>query len=259
MGPLGPMPANAVSFRIGTLQLYPEFGAAGVGVNRAVSRKLIVVCSCGTAMAPLETSATYRVSCASCTKEFDALTEPWCGCLYKDRTIVCPHCGRCFCTAPLSFKHRFWVDAPPEMWARKKQERTQFAYINPPVETITRPLVLVVDDEDEIRAVAIRAIEQLGLGIVVARDGLEGLEVARHYKPDIIVTDAMMPKLDGREMCLRLKGDPETATARIVVLTSLYTDARYKYEALKTFKADAYLSKPVEPQQLQDVLRKFIS
>ena len=83
--------------------------------------------------------------------------------------------------------------------------------------------------------------------------------MAKQYKPEVIVTDAMMPKLDGREMCLKLKDDPETAGARVVVLTSLYTDARYKYEALKTFKADAYLSKPVEPELLQDILRKFIA
>ena len=84
------------------------------------------------------------------------------------------------------------------------------------------------------------------------------MEVARAYKPDVVVTDAMMPKLDGREMGLKIKEDPETSGARIIVLTSLYTDPRYKYEALKNFKADAYLSKPVQTETLQELLRKLI-
>lgn len=41
-------------------------------------------------------------------------------------------------------------------------------------------------------------------------------------------------------------------------MTSLYTDARYKYEVMKTFQADAYLSKPLRPEELQEVLRKFL-
>ncbi len=207
----------------------------------------------------METATSYTVTCSSCSKEFDALAEPWCECLYKDRTIRCPHCGKCFCTAPLSVKHRFWVDAPAAMWERKRAERSRFSFENPPAETLTRPFVLVVDDEDEIRAVAVRAVQELGLAVIVARNGLEGIDVAKQYKPDFVVTDAMMPKLDGREMCLRIKDDPDTASAKVVILTSLYTDARYKYEAMKTFKADAYLSKPVDPQQLQAVLRKFMS
>jgi CheY-like chemotaxis protein/DNA-directed RNA polymerase subunit RPC12/RpoP len=207
----------------------------------------------------METATRYLVACSSCSKEYDALAEAWCDCLYKDRTIRCPHCSRCFCTAPISVKQRFWMDAPAEMWERKKKERARFVFTNAPLETLTRPLVLVVDDEDEIRAVAVRVVQDLGLSVVVARNGLEGIDVAAQYKPDIVVTDAMMPKLDGREMCLRIKENPETSGAKVVVLTSLYTDARYKYEAMKTFKADAYLSKPVEPQKLREVLQRFLS
>jgi CheY-like chemotaxis protein len=151
------------------------------------------------------------------------------------------------------------MDAPAAMWERKKKERNRFVFTNAPLETLTRPLVLVVDDEDEIRAVAVRAVQDLGLSVVVAHNGLEGIDVAARYKPDIVVTDAMMPKLDGREMCLRIKENPETSGSKVVVLTSLYTDPRYKHEAMKTFHADAYLSKPVEPQKLREVLQRFLA
>ena len=208
----------------------------------------------------MDTETPYMVPCWTCSKPFDALAEPWCDCLYKDRTIRCPHCGKCFCTAPTSVKQTFWIEAPPAMWERKRSEaRAKFIFTNQPLESLTRPIVLVVDDEDEIRAVAVRAITELGLSVVAARNGEEGIAVAKDYQPDIVVTDAMMPKLDGREMALRIKEDPLTAAAKIVILTSLYTDARYKYEALKTFKADAYLAKPVDARTLQEVLRKFMS
>jgi CheY-like chemotaxis protein len=207
----------------------------------------------------METSPAYIFDCPNCSAPYDALTAPWCDCLYKDRTIRCPECSKCFCRAPLSVKQRFWTDAPPQMWERKRAERAKFTFANPPAESLTHPLVLVVDDEDEIRAVAVRAVQQLGVSVVVARNGIEGIAVAKEYRPDIVVTDAMMPKLDGREMCLRIKEDPDTASARVIVMTSLYTDPRYKYEAMKTFQADAYLSKPLQPETLQEVLRKFLS
>ncbi len=206
----------------------------------------------------METAVRYIFHCPQCSASYDALTERWCDCLYKDRTIRCPECGQCFCSASLSVKRQFWTDAPPEMWERKRNERAKFTFTNPPAESLTRPLVLVVDDEDEIRAVAVRAVQQLGVSVVVARNGFEGIAVAKQYRPDIVVTDALMPKLDGREMGLRIKEDPDTAGARVIVMTSLYTDARYKYEAMKTFQADAYLSKPLRPEELQEVLRKFL-
>lgn len=210
-------------------------------------------------MNAMESAATYNVRCWNCSQQFDAVNEPWCDCLYKDRTIRCPHCGKCFCAAPSSVKQAFWIDAPPAMWQRKRVEaRARFEFTNPPPESVTHPLVLVVDDEDEIRAVGVRAVTALGYSVVIARNGEEGMEVARAYKPDVVVTDAMMPKLDGREMGLRIKEDPATAGAKVIVLTSLYTDARYKYEALKNFKADAYLAKPVDTETLQDLLRKLI-
>ena len=208
----------------------------------------------------MQTETSYTVRCWNCSEPYDALAAPWCDCLYKDRTLRCPDCARCFCAAPTSVKQTFWIDAPPAMWERKRSEaRAKFTFTNPPPESLSRPLVLVVDDEEEIRAVAVRAVVEFGLSVVVARNGEEGIAVARAYKPDIVVTDAMMPKLDGREMGLRIKEDPETAGAEVIVLTSLYTDARYKYEAMKAFKADAYLAKPVDSQVLQDLLRKLTS
>ena len=119
-------------------------------------------------------------------------------------------------------------------------------------------MVLVVDDEPNIQQMAVRAVGSLGYGVALARNGEEGLALAAAYKPEVVLTVAMMPKIDGREMCRQIKERPENAGTKVVIMTSLYTAARYRSEAYKDFHADEYLSKPLDFQQLQAVLRKLL-
>ncbi len=130
--------------------------------------------------------------------------------------------------------------------------------MNPPLDCVTRPLVLVVDPDKQIETQALRMVEGLGYGAIVARDGHEGLEAARKYLPDLILTDALMPKLDGREMCRMLKEDPATKAIKVVVMTALYTQSKYRSEAFKRFHVDEYLSKPLNFSDLARLLQKFL-
>jgi CheY-like chemotaxis protein len=129
---------------------------------------------------------------------------------------------------------------------------------NPDPENVTRPLVLVVEDEPIIQKIAIRAIESLGYGAVLARDGIEGLAMARKYQPDLILSDMLMPKMDGQQMCRFLKADPETSKTKLVMMTSLYTKAKHKTEVFKHLQPDDYLAKPLSFQQLWEVLKKHL-
>ena len=204
---------------------------------------------------------TYTVSCHNCRALFDALDTPWCNCLDARRSLICPSCLTCFCRAPAAYKQGFWERAPQALWDRAAEERPR-DYAppeNPDPAEVRHPLVLVVDDEKEIQRLALLAIADLGYGGIVAGDGEEGLSLARLYKPELVLTDAFMPKLDGREMCRRIKDDPETGGTRVVVMTSLYTASRYKYEAFKDFKADDYLSKPLDFKQLQKMVEKYLA
>jgi CheY-like chemotaxis protein len=146
------------------------------------------------------------------------------------------------------------------MWDRKLEPRREEFKppTNPPPATAQRPLVLVVEDEKEIQRVAVSVIEALGYGLVLARDGQEGLDLAREYKPDLVLTDALMPKLDGREMARQLKQSPETAQIKIVVMTALYTSVKYQQEAYRAFKVDGYLTKPLEFEDLRATLEKHL-
>jgi CheY-like chemotaxis protein len=202
----------------------------------------------------------YEVRCYNCKAQFDALQSVWCNCLVTQHSLVCPSCLSCFCKAPTAYKIQFWSAAPQTLWDRELEDHRldQKQFRNPDPEEATRPLVLLVDDEKEIRRLATRAITGLGYGIIVASNGIEGIELAKRYHPDLILTDALMPRMDGREMCKLIKSDAETARTKVVIMTSLYTQSKYKTEAYKDFLVDAYVSKPLEFNALRDILQRFL-
>jgi CheY-like chemotaxis protein len=200
----------------------------------------------------------YVVDCVSCSHRFDALKADWCSCLATERTLVCPSCLKCFCASPRPWRQHFWSEAPKEMWdAKLKVHKHIPPRVNPPPNQAGRPLLLVVDDEPVVREAAARVAEREGFHVIVAEDGPEGIVSAKEYRPDVVLTDALMPRMDGREMCRRLKDDPRTGHAKIVVMTSLYKGQRYKSEALAEFGADAYLVKPLEAETLAKTLREL--
>jgi CheY-like chemotaxis protein len=208
----------------------------------------------------MATPETYSAACQNCGSAFDTLDAPWCSCLVTERTLVCPHCLQCFCKAPASYKSRFWSSAPKGLWDRKfKEHHEDFTPpANPEPDAVTRPLVLVVDDEKDIQRVASRVIQSLGYGLVLAHNGEEGLELARRYQPDLVLTDALMPRMDGREMARRLKEEGAAGGPKVVVMTALYTNVKYRTEGFKTYKVDDYLAKPLAFDDLRTVLQKHL-
>lgn len=204
---------------------------------------------------------TYIVTCDNCRKQYDAMLEEWCTCLVTERTLVCPHCMDCFCKAPLEFKLDFWTEAPQGMWDRRLQEESRFAAVksNPMASLAKRPLVLVLDDERPILSMAAQLIEGLGYGVVTGANGEEGLALARSYKPDLVLSDALMPRMDGREMCRKIKTDPQLSKTRVIIMTSLSTRPRDRSTAFKEFRMDEYLQKPLAFKDLRKVLEKLLS
>jgi CheY-like chemotaxis protein len=188
---------------------------------------------------------------------FDALAARWCLCLATERSLVCPICRVCFCQAPRAYRQKFWSDAPPALWEAKLKEhrKTTEMPVNPPPESVRRPLLLIVDDEPGIRRMAAKAAERLGFAVIEAVDGVDGKNLARAYQPQAILTDALMPRMEGREMCRLLKADPETREIKIIVMTSLYKGQKYRSEAMSEFGADGYLGKPLSPELLATTLR----
>jgi CheY-like chemotaxis protein len=199
----------------------------------------------------------YVTTCYNCQMKFDAAAASWCSCITDEPTLICPSCLRCFCKAPVSVAVAFWDRAPHSLRQRRLSDftRSELAWENPHPSSVSRPAILLVDDDDDVVQIARRVIEALGYGLVIARDGAEGLALARRYKPEMVLTDALMPRLDGRAMCLAIKTHPEMSRTKVVVMSAVYKKAQYLREAVSEFKADAMLPKPILVEDLHRLLR----
>ncbi len=111
-----------------------------------------------------------------------------------------------------------------------------------------RPKILVVDDEKRNLLLMEALLIPLGYDVVMAQNGREALEKAKHTAPDLILLDIMMPIMDGFEAARSLKADEETGIIPIVMVTALQEVAD-RVKALKA-GADDFLSKPVDETEL---------
>jgi CheY-like chemotaxis protein len=109
--------------------------------------------------------------------------------------------------------------------------------------------VLVIDDDETVRDLMRRFLSREGLEVITARDGAEGLTLARELRPMLITLDVLMPGLDGWSVLEHLKADPELADIPVVMLTIL--DDKNKGFALG---ATDFLTKPVDRERLRAVL-----
>jgi DNA-binding response OmpR family regulator len=118
-----------------------------------------------------------------------------------------------------------------------------------------RKNILVVDDEQSIVELLKKRLEK-EYNITTAFDGQDGLNKARAEKPDLIVADVMMPRLDGYHMCRLLKFDANYKDIPIIMITSRRTE-QDKVNA-ENVKADALLTKPFKGEDLMENIRKLL-
>lgn len=116
--------------------------------------------------------------------------------------------------------------------------------------------ILVVDDESELRTFMAEAFKGVFKNVYMASDGEEGLAMVRRYQPDIVVSDIMMPKMDGYELCHRLKSDIEISHIPVVLLTvrSSQESRAISYK----LGADSYLPKPFDVDLLLTIVRNLL-
>ena len=117
--------------------------------------------------------------------------------------------------------------------------------------------ILLVDDEPSIVKMVGKRLEVEGFEVVIAMDGQEGLNKAQTVRPDLIVLDLMLPKLNGYEVCTMLKQDPRYQKIPIVLFTA---KAQEKDEKIgMECGANAYVRKPFRAQELLDKIRSLIA
>ena len=117
-----------------------------------------------------------------------------------------------------------------------------------------RALILVVERNPVVQRLERYFLEQAGYSVEFASDGLSALKRAQEVKPRIVVTEILVPKLDGLSLCRSLKSDPLTAQIRILVFSHLHAEDR-----AREVGADAFLLKPLSEELLIETVEKLIA
>jgi DNA-binding response OmpR family regulator len=112
-----------------------------------------------------------------------------------------------------------------------------------------RPVVLVADDDDDIRDLVAFRLDRAGYEVLRASDGQQALDLAREHRPDLAVLDVMMPKLTGYDVTRELRADSATSRIPVILLTARVQEA----DVARGFEAgaDDYVKKPFSPQELK--------
>lgn len=116
--------------------------------------------------------------------------------------------------------------------------------------------ILVVEDETQLVDLMKMRLEANNYEVITAYDGQEALEKTRREKPDLIILDLMLPKMDGYKVCGLLKKDTRYAKIPIVMFTARAQEGDIKLG--EELGADAYITKPFEPQVLLSKIKELL-
>jgi len=114
-------------------------------------------------------------------------------------------------------------------------------------------LILVVERDPHVRELESYFLNEAGFSVEFAGDGLAALERARVMRPDIIITEVLVPKLDGLALCRAVKGDAELRRTVLLIFSILSVESRAREAG-----ADAFLRKPLAERRLVDTVRVLL-
>ena len=109
--------------------------------------------------------------------------------------------------------------------------------------------VLVVDDERPILEMLIEIVEDAGHTALHAYDGTQALQLAQRYRPDLIISDVMMPKLDGYGLLAAVRGDPAIASTSMILMSALFSK-----HSTPNVPGTTLFAKPLDLVSLEQVL-----
>jgi two-component system alkaline phosphatase synthesis response regulator PhoP len=115
--------------------------------------------------------------------------------------------------------------------------------------------VLVIDDEPDVVRLIVKVLSGRGHVVQVARDGASALARVKHEPPDVILLDSDLPKIDGAEVCRRIKGDDNTTDIPVVMMTSSYIDI---YDVGAEGGPEAFVVRPFAREVLANVVERVL-
>ncbi|MCS6815397.1 MAG: response regulator [Cyanobacteria bacterium] len=119
-----------------------------------------------------------------------------------------------------------------------------------------KPVILIVDDSQTVRALYTELLTRSGFEVKVARDGLEAWDIIQHHPPQLVLMDIVMPRMNGYELCRKLRDNPVTQDMPVVMVSS--KDQEFdRYWGLKQ-GANAYITRPCRPDDLVRTINELL-
>ncbi len=152
----------------------------------------------------------HAFHCPWCASVNDSMTAEWCACVTRKPTLLCESCGRCFCEASASWRLAFLTSSAAATFQSRSAKLAKTAGVRTaePLSDLARPVILIVDDDKVVHLIAKRVLSGFEGTLVHAEDGEAALRMAMALQPDLVITDALLPKVDGRELSRILKSSP---------------------------------------------------
>lgn len=116
--------------------------------------------------------------------------------------------------------------------------------------------ILIVEDEESLLKLESILLTSKGYRVTGVMDGMSALDEVRRNRPDLVILDIMLPRMDGFEVCRQLKGDPDTAQIPVVMLT-----AKKNSQDMATGQqagCDAYITKPFKSSKVLETIQHFL-
>jgi len=118
--------------------------------------------------------------------------------------------------------------------------------------------ILLIDDDRVTLTMLEMILSRHGYMVLSAKDGAGGLELISKEKPDVVISDMLIPKIHGLELCAKMKQDPELKEIKVILMTAVYKGATFHFEA-KNCGADHFIEKPIDMNGLLDKLNELLA
>jgi CheY-like chemotaxis protein len=121
-----------------------------------------------------------------------------------------------------------------------------------------RPVVLVVDDEADIRALLARVLGKDGYRVLQAADGREAMDILRRVQPHVVLLDAMLPEIHGFEICRAIKGSATLQQIPVIMISAVYKGWENARDIQESHGADAFVEKPFEVPYVRELVARML-
>ncbi|HNS04782.1 MAG TPA: response regulator [Candidatus Saccharicenans sp.] len=118
--------------------------------------------------------------------------------------------------------------------------------------------ILVVDYDQASLEGLIRILKDLKVQIIQATDGAQAYDLFKEEKPDLVILEAILPKLHGFDLTKKISQESK-GTVPVIIITGLYKGPQYKHEAMTNLGASEYLEKPVNPEVLLEAVNRLLT